>query len=164
VAISCYRDLAGLPNDLVLYLARQECGTKICREKGNRIRPAAARPHKHHDDATLRVDDEFRWAPGLCRRPNPGRARTSASLDDQTHGRKLYSLFARNRDEYLAVADDSPVAVGQVIVKQSWIPEEITDVEERPKSETAVDYQKVITTAVLSKPPSEQSDDERDRF
>lgn len=28
------RDRAGLPRDLVLYLARHECGTKICREKG----------------------------------------------------------------------------------------------------------------------------------
>ena len=28
------RDLAGLPKDLVLYMARHECGTKICREKG----------------------------------------------------------------------------------------------------------------------------------
>src|SRR5579885_2443044 len=28
------RDLAGLPKGLVLYLARHECGTKICREKG----------------------------------------------------------------------------------------------------------------------------------
>jgi integrase len=28
------RDLAGLPKDLVLYLARHECGTKICHEKG----------------------------------------------------------------------------------------------------------------------------------
>jgi integrase len=28
------RDVAGLPKDLVLYLARHECGTKICREKG----------------------------------------------------------------------------------------------------------------------------------
>jgi site-specific recombinase XerD len=28
------RDLAGLTKDLVLYLARHECGTKICREKG----------------------------------------------------------------------------------------------------------------------------------
>ena len=28
------RDLAGLPKDLVLYLARHECGTKMCREKG----------------------------------------------------------------------------------------------------------------------------------
>ena len=28
------RNEAGLPRDLVLYLARHECGTKICREKG----------------------------------------------------------------------------------------------------------------------------------
>jgi integrase len=28
------RDNAGLPRDLVLYLARHECRTKICREKG----------------------------------------------------------------------------------------------------------------------------------
>ena len=28
------RDLAGLPRDLVLYLARHGCGTMICREKG----------------------------------------------------------------------------------------------------------------------------------
>jgi integrase len=28
------RDKAGMPKDLVLYLARHECGTKICREKG----------------------------------------------------------------------------------------------------------------------------------
>jgi integrase len=28
------RHLAGLPRDLVLYLARHECGTKVCREKG----------------------------------------------------------------------------------------------------------------------------------
>ena len=28
------RDMAGLPRDLVLYLARHEFGTKICREKG----------------------------------------------------------------------------------------------------------------------------------
>ena len=28
------RDQAGLPRDLVLYLARHECGTKVCRAKG----------------------------------------------------------------------------------------------------------------------------------
>ena len=28
------RDAAGLPRDLVLYLARHECGTKICQAKG----------------------------------------------------------------------------------------------------------------------------------
>ena len=28
------RNEAGLPRDLVLYLARHECGTKVCRQKG----------------------------------------------------------------------------------------------------------------------------------
>ena len=28
------RDVAGLPRDLVLYLARHECGMQVCREKG----------------------------------------------------------------------------------------------------------------------------------
>jgi hypothetical protein len=28
------RNDAGLPRDLVLYLARHECGTKVCRQKG----------------------------------------------------------------------------------------------------------------------------------
>lgn len=31
---SRFRDDAGLPRGLVLYLARHECGTKTCREKG----------------------------------------------------------------------------------------------------------------------------------
>ena len=26
--------MAGLPRDLVLYLTRHECGTKVCRQKG----------------------------------------------------------------------------------------------------------------------------------
>jgi hypothetical protein len=46
-----------------------------------------------------RVDDEMRWAPGLCRSPNPGQVYISSSKDDDTHGKKLYSLFAKNRNE-----------------------------------------------------------------
>src|SRR4051794_31121680 len=46
------------------------------------------------------VDDEMRWAPGLCRAPMPATAHVSASKDDATHGRKLYSLFARDRQAY----------------------------------------------------------------
>ena len=42
------RDNAGLPNDLVLYLARHECGTKICREK-----PPAAGSREHQYDAAV---------------------------------------------------------------------------------------------------------------
>jgi hypothetical protein len=73
-----------------------------------------------------RVDDEFRWAPFLCRRPNPAAARFSASADAGTHGQKLYSLFARDRNGYLALPKKGQ-AVGQVIVKQSWVPVSVPD-------------------------------------
>jgi len=78
-----------------------------------------------------RVDDEFRWAPFYCRMPNPGRVRFSESKDEDTHGRKLYSVFAKDREEYhkLSHAQDKNVAFasGQVIVKESWLPEEVKD-------------------------------------
>jgi len=72
-----------------------------------------------------RVDDEMRWAPWLCRMPMPGVAHVSASKDDRTHGRKLYSLFVKDRQSYLGLGGKKPVPVGQVIVKQSWVPEEV---------------------------------------
>jgi hypothetical protein len=51
-----------------------------------------------------RVDDELRWAPGLCRMQMPGRARFSASDDEGTHGgRKLYSVFALDPQAYGAM-------------------------------------------------------------
>jgi hypothetical protein len=71
-----------------------------------------------------RVDDEMRWAPGLCRGPLPGQARFSRSPDEATHGLKLYSVFAGDRSAYLSAAD-RPSPVGQVLVKESWVPEEV---------------------------------------
>ncbi len=83
-----------------------------------------------------RVDDEIRWAPFLCRMPQPGKAHFSTSKDDETHGRKLYSLFAKDHKAYVqthALAKDVKTAeVGQAIVKESWIPEE-TKIEGRPQ-------------------------------
>lgn len=75
-----------------------------------------------------RVDDEGRFAPWLCRMPNPSVARLSDSKDADTHGQKIYFLFAKNHDAYYALnkqspADESPV--GQVIVKESWVPKEV---------------------------------------
>jgi hypothetical protein len=92
-----------------------------------------------------RVDDEMRWAPYLCRMPNPGRPSFSASKDEKTHGQKLYSLFARQRQEYFSLTKDKKVAAGQVVVKQSWVPEEITDSKEKPDKRT--EFVKIIRTA-----------------
>ena len=68
-----------------------------------------------------RVDDEMRWAPGLCRLPYPGVARPSMSNDPATHGQKLYSVFAKNWASYPNGPQD-----GQVVVKQSWTVEVVT--------------------------------------
>lgn len=68
-----------------------------------------------------RVDDELRWAPGLCRQPLPGVAHQSTSNDPATHGQKLYSLFAKNWANY----PDGPQD-GQAVVKQSWKVEQVT--------------------------------------
>jgi len=71
-----------------------------------------------------RVDDELRWAPDLCRQPLPGVARQSGSDDPGTHGQKLYSVFAKNRAAY-----PSGPQTGQVVVKQSWRTEAVTEAD-----------------------------------
>jgi len=83
-----------------------------------------------------RVDDERRWAPELCRPPRPAEARESQSEDPKTHGQKLYSLFAKDRKGYL-LSGKQANPVGQVIVKQSWVPIEVLD-DGRPLNEKAV--------------------------
>jgi hypothetical protein len=65
-----------------------------------------------------RVDDASRWAPMDCEPPPPLK---SQSRDPETHGRKLYYLFAKDREAY-RIARDRDQPVGQVIVKESWIP------------------------------------------
>jgi hypothetical protein len=83
-----------------------------------------------------RVDDEMRWAPFLCRMPRPARAYASASKEADTHGQKLYSLFVKNPTDYPLSSEPvkNPEAaktwrakVGQAIVKQSWVPEELKE-------------------------------------
>lgn len=66
-----------------------------------------------------KVDDMSRWAPWLCAAPPPPKARISKSGDEGTHGKKVYYLFAKNRDSYM---NKEPGATGQVIVKESWLP------------------------------------------
>lgn len=76
-----------------------------------------------------RVEDEMRWAPYLCRMPTPARARISTSGDDTTHGRKLYTLYAKDPMAYGARKSampepDAPALAGltQVVVKEAWTP------------------------------------------
>ena len=72
-----------------------------------------------------RVDDELRWAPFLCRLPEPGRPAMSAAKEGG-HARKLFSLFAKDRGAYVgAHLPDAgpPSSVGQVVVKESYVPE-----------------------------------------
>jgi len=71
-----------------------------------------------------RLDDYPRRAPAACDAPpSPESPGISQSRDPETHGRKLYYLFAKNREAYLRVCDVSQ-PVGQVLVKQSWHPAE----------------------------------------
>ncbi|MDI1442635.1 hypothetical protein [Polyangium sp. 6x1] len=71
-----------------------------------------------------RADDELRWAPWLCRMPEPGRARMSGA-EDGGHARKLYSVFVKEQHSYPMVHTDAPVPqpVGQILVKESYHPE-----------------------------------------
>lgn len=66
-----------------------------------------------------KVDDMSRWAPWLCSAPPPPKARVSKSADTGTHGRKVYFLYAKERDAYMKLSANQ---VGQIIVKESWMP------------------------------------------
>jgi len=84
----------------------------------------------------LRVDDEARWAPQLCRPPAPSRARLSDARNGTPHARKLYTLYAKDPQSYQGkatrmweVADSDEArrieSMSQVIVKQAWKPDPI---------------------------------------
>jgi hypothetical protein len=72
-----------------------------------------------------RVDDELRWAPYLCRQPMPSKPRRSMSEQVDTHGRKLYYLFAADRIGYLGRDGKDPSAVGLIVVKEAWTIKEV---------------------------------------
>lgn len=76
-------------------------------------------------ESYARVDDELHWAPGLCRMPMPSYPRRSASVHVETHGQKLYYLFAKDREAYLGRNGKTPAVVGQVVVKEAWEVEEV---------------------------------------
>ncbi len=87
-----------------------------------------------------RVSDFANWALILCSGPPPAGVQESASDDEGTHGRKLYYLFARDEGDYGRIGltgmrltgsgeQEKPepfrAAVGQVIVKESFVPLEV---------------------------------------
>jgi hypothetical protein len=80
-------------------------------------------------------EEEMRVAPVACapvgRRPGILALGYSNSTDSATHGRKLYSVFVRNLPAWprwdVYVVRGGPNPVGQVVVKESWVAEEVPD-------------------------------------
>lgn len=104
-----------------------------------------------------RFDGQMRWGSLACSpyrvvTPDLPELHASASQDSRTHGRKLYSIFAKRlfmtgyttaerggldwdlrpghvRGRYFTEGKANPI--GQVLVKESWVPEEIPDTGQR---------------------------------
>ncbi len=82
-----------------------------------------------------RVDDQSRVVPELCAAlvlPRLSQLRlSSADIGDggdaSAHGKKVYYIFARDKDAYLKLEPGDGVAVGQAVVKESWVAEEVID-------------------------------------
>jgi hypothetical protein len=76
-----------------------------------------------------RLDPSVRFAPMDCAAPPAPwtRPRFSASGDATTHGRKLYWVFAKQSNSVAYLPDSGPSPVGQVVVKEAWIAEEVED-------------------------------------
>jgi hypothetical protein len=69
------------------------------------------------------VADKGRWAPVYCRAPDPYLSRG----DPATHGQKLYWLYVKDvpaDGERGYLPQSGPVPVGQVLVKEAWVPEQ----------------------------------------
>jgi hypothetical protein len=79
-----------------------------------------------------RIDPVMRWAPTDCRAPGPPHPVFSESKDSGTHGQKLYSLFVKQRPKGFSSSGEytlgkQPNPIGQVVVKEAWLAEEMTD-------------------------------------
>jgi hypothetical protein len=76
----------------------------------------------HNYTAWTRVSDQANWAPTNCRAPAPEGAQVSQSGDHDTHGKKLYYLFAKVPGQYTTDAFKDGSSIGQALVKESWTP------------------------------------------
>lgn len=94
-----------------------------------------------------RVSDQANFAPTMCWAPPPTGVQRSRSASLETHGRKLYFLFAKDAASYRELdffegrsaseqADLERSLIGQVIVKQSWKPVEVP-IDQVPEPPTA---------------------------
>jgi hypothetical protein len=88
-----------------------------------------------------RVDEHLNTSLVDCRAPSPARAHFSSSSDPDTHGRKLYTVFARQRSGYYVIPDGT-AKIGQILVKESWTAEATTEVAPN----TWYDHEKVVRT------------------
>ena len=77
------------------------------------------------------VDDLLRVAPTMCRAPTVA-IRMSAADGENAHTRKLYWLFAKDRDAYLAVPKQQDQPVGQLVIKETWVPADGDATEDTP--------------------------------
>ncbi|MDA1265179.1 MAG: hypothetical protein O2816_08900 [Planctomycetota bacterium] len=85
---------------------------------------AAAQDSRGHYTQWGRFDEAARWSPERCWMPPTDHARLSASRDASTHGRKLYSLYAKDPAAYAdETLEEAPI--GQVLVKESFHPEQL---------------------------------------
>lgn len=117
-------------------LVRPEPDRELARHPAERLLQIAAEYRQYG-----RVDDLMRWAPELCMIPPPPTPHASRSTDPATHGRKLYMLYARQRDAYAALCGARARGAGetgaQVVVKEAWRPVELPGVSPdaaRPRS------------------------------
>jgi len=84
-----------------------------------------------------RVDQRPNIAPGKCAMPtrrdygSTGDVHLSGAGDGSPHGKKLYYLYAKDRDGYLAMdrAPDAALPIGATVVKESFAPRVATKAE-----------------------------------
>ena len=106
-----------------------------------------------------RVDHSIRWSPTACFVPSQHLGRLSASDSKETHGKKLYFLYAKKPKKYLADIQNLPeqlgfggisdldalggnqeeegvAPLGQVLVKEAWKPVKLDPSKEGKRDTT----------------------------